>query len=89
MDGESPQQPLFGDDKIGQLASKAWKEQEEIGWIHVAQGRLSKQWGEAQWAYYVMNPELKEKKHMAPLKLDKSNDNGINRYVTNNVEESM
>ena len=67
LNGECPQSPIFTPDTIGQLAKKAWKEQELIGWMHVAQGRLSKTWGEAQGVYYKMNPELRSKKYLSPL----------------------
>ena len=59
---ECPSPPTFAKDKIGQLTQKAWKEQEGIGWVQVAQGRLSKTWGEAQGVYYAMNPDLNGKK---------------------------
>ena len=67
MHGECQQPPIFTTDKIGRLAKKTWKEQELIGWMHVAQGRLSKTWGEAQGVYYEMNPELRSKKYLSPL----------------------
>ena len=38
-----------------------------MGWVHFAQGRFSKFWGEAQGLYYQMNPDLKVKKHLTGL----------------------
>ena len=67
MQGECPSPPQFNKDKIGQLTQQAWQEQEGIGWVQVAQGRLSKKWGEAQGVYYAMNPSLKGKKYFTPL----------------------
>ena len=47
MSGDDPEPPEFPNTEIGNMAKQAWEEQQHIGWIHTAQGRLSKKWGVA------------------------------------------
>ena len=68
MDNTTPITPVFPDDDIGTIARQAWEEQQKIGWINVAKGRLSKKWGTAQGFYYQMHPELKTKRWCTPQK---------------------
>ena len=45
---------------IGKVANQVWKEQEELGCINVAKGRLCRKWGEAQGLLYKMHPDFKK-----------------------------
>ena len=52
---------------MGNIAKGAWEEQSQVGWIYVAQGRLSKKWGEAQGKYYYAKPDLQSRKDCSVL----------------------
>ena len=62
MRDETPRPPTFPETTIGGIAKQAWKEQEALGWINVAKGRLCKKWGEAQGEFYRLHPELRLRK---------------------------
>ena len=72
MTNTTPHSPFFPTSAIGKAVKLAWEEQEQIGWIQVAQGRLSKKWGKAQGMYYYANPDLRGKKYYTALHWTKS-----------------
>ena len=62
MLGSTPIRPEFPDDKIGAIVQQAWDDQEAVGWVNVAKGRLCKRWGVAQELFYQMHPDLRHKR---------------------------
>lgn len=67
MTDSAPQCPAFCETEIGNIVKGSWEEQDQIGWTHVAQGRLSKKWGEAHGKYYYANPNLPSRKDFSAL----------------------
>ena len=57
-----PVAPNFPATPIGDLTGQAWEEQQALGWINVAKGRLCKSWGKAQGQFYSMHPDLQGKR---------------------------
>ena len=71
MKNTKPISSSFSKTDIGKLANQAWKEQEELGWINVAKGRLCRKWGETM---------------LHSFHLDKNNGGGTDWDVIENVE---
>ena len=57
-----PIPPNIPETSLGLLVKQAWTEQESVGWINVAKGRLCRKWGEAHGRYYNMHPDLRTQK---------------------------
>ena len=60
---EDPVRPVLPGTPLGVVVTRAWAEQQSIGWVHLCKGRMSKQWGIAQGLFYGEHPDLKSKQH--------------------------
>ena len=63
MHGRSPVPPHFPDTTIGELVKQAWCDQEALGWVNVAKGRICRKWGDAQGQFYKEHPDLCGRKY--------------------------
>ena len=59
--------PSFPNTEIGNKVQQAWNDQEALGWMNVAKGRICIKWGIAQELFYKMHPDLQKKKIMYSL----------------------
>ena len=71
MTATQPIKPSIPDTEIGTTAQQAWNEQEALGWMNLAKGRICIKWGMAQELLLQNASRLQEEKILYCIYLDK------------------